>query len=134
RPGEAPAGPAWKETADYTNDIGEAFTINEYFAARPEMMLGRMRLSGRMYRDNEPTLESDKRDLAEALAQAVEKLPQSIYESQSHHVAEPTLEQTIPAPDYIKPNAHCAHDGLIVVREDNVLRQLTGLSTASLSR
>ena len=43
RPGEAPTGPAWKETAEYTNDIGEAFTINEYFAARPDMMLGQMR-------------------------------------------------------------------------------------------
>ncbi len=71
RPGEVPTGPAWKEVADYNNDLGENFTINEYFAARPEMMLGRMRLSGRMYRDNEPTLESDKRDLGEALAQAV---------------------------------------------------------------
>ncbi len=68
--GEAPTGAVWKETADYANDIGEAFTLNEYFATRPEMMLGRMRLSGRMYRDNEPTLESDKRDLGEALAQA----------------------------------------------------------------
>lgn len=134
RPGEAPAGPAWKETADYTNDIGEAFTINEYYAARPERMLGRMRLSGRMYRDNEPTLESDKRDLGEALAQAVEKLPQNIYESQSHHVAEPTLEQTIPAPDYIKPNAYCVRDGLIWVREDDVLRQLTDLPVETRSR
>ena len=50
RPGEAPTGTAWKETADYTNDIGEAFTLNEYFAARPEMMLGQMRLGGGMYR------------------------------------------------------------------------------------
>ena len=67
RPGEALTGPAWKETADYTNDLGENFTINEYFAARPEMMLGRMRLSGRMYRDNEPTLEPGGRNLSEAL-------------------------------------------------------------------
>jgi len=87
-----------------------------------------------MYRDNEPTLESDKRDLAEALAQAVEKLPQGVYQSQSHHVAEPTQEQTIPAPDYIKPNAYCVHDGLIWVREDNVLRQLTGLPTETRAR
>ena len=28
RPGESPTGPAWKETASYTNDIGESFTIN----------------------------------------------------------------------------------------------------------
>jgi len=41
RPGEAPTGIAWKETGDYTNDLGEGFTLNEYFVSRPEMMLGR---------------------------------------------------------------------------------------------
>jgi len=66
-PAKRPPAIAWKETGDYTNDLGEGFTLNEYFVSRPEMMLGRMRLSGRMYRDNEPTLESDKRDLSEAL-------------------------------------------------------------------
>src|SRR5439155_1356646 len=83
---------------DYTNDRGENFSINEYFAARPEMMLGRMRLSGRMYRDNEPTLEPDGRNLSEALSQAVERLPQKIYQADVQQLAEPTLEQTIPAP------------------------------------
>src|SRR6266536_3172794 len=134
RPGEAPAGPAWKETADYTNDLGENFTVNEYFATRPEMMLGRMRLSGRMYRDNEPTLEPDGRSLSEALSQAVERLPQNRYQANVHQLVEPTLEQTIPAPDYIKPNAYCVHDGLIWVREDDVLRQLTGWPTETRSR
>ncbi len=134
RPGEAPAGPAWKETADYTNDLGENFTINEYFATRPEMMLGRMRLSGRMYRDNEPTLEPDGRNLSEALSQAVERLPQNRYQANVHKLAEPTLEQTIPAPDYIKPNAYCVHDGLVWVREDDVLRQLTGWPVETRSR
>ncbi len=127
RAGEAPTGPAWKQTTDYSNDLGEAFTINEYFAARPEMMLGQMRLVGRMYRDNEPTLEPDGRDLADALKQAVERLPQNIYQSQSQQVAEPTLDQTIPAPDYTKPNAYCLHDGMVCVREDTVLRPLSDL-------
>ncbi len=134
RPGEAPVGPAWKEVADYNNDLGENFTINEYFAARPEMMLGRMRLSGRMYRDNEPTLESDKRDLSEALAQAIEKLPQNIYESQAHRVAEPTFDQTLPAPDYVKPNAYCIYDGMVCIREENVLRPLNDLPSETRSR
>ncbi|MBI3414867.1 MAG: DEAD/DEAH box helicase family protein [Verrucomicrobia bacterium] len=134
RPGEAPTGPAWKETADYANDIGEDFNLNEYFATRPEMMLGRMRLSGRMYRDNEPTLESDKRDLGEALAQAVARLPQTIYESQTRQVAEPTFDQTVPAPDYIKPNAYCLHDGMVCIREENVLRPLTDLPSETRSR
>jgi len=127
RAGEAPTGPAWKQTGDYSNDLGEAFTINEYFAARSEMMLGQMRLVGRMYRDNEPTLEPDGRDLADALNQAVERLPQNIYQSQSQQVTEPTLDQTIPAPDYIKPNAYCLHDGMVCVREDTVLRPLSDL-------
>src|SRR2546425_609782 len=132
RPGEAPVGPAWKETADYTNDLDENFNINEYFAARPEMMLGRMRLSGRMYRDNEPTLEPDGRNLSESLSQAVERLPQNIYNV--HQLAEPTLEQTIPAPDYIKPNAYCVHDGLVCIREDAVLHLLNDLPSETRSR
>jgi N12 class adenine-specific DNA methylase len=131
---EAPTGPAWKSTADYSNDLGEAFSINEYFAARPEMMLGQMRLVGRMYRDNEPTLEPDGRDLADALKQAVERLPENIYQTHSHQVAEPTLEQTIPAPDYIKPNAYCLHDGMVCVREDTVLRPLSDLPSETRAR
>jgi N12 class adenine-specific DNA methylase/SAM-dependent methyltransferase len=134
RPGEAPTGPSWKQTAGYTNDTGEAFTINEYFASRSDMMLGRMKLTGRMYRDNEPTLEPDGRSLADALAQAVEKLPQGIYESQAHPVAAPTLDETIPAPDCVKPNAYCTHDGMICIREENVLRPLTDLPSETRSR
>ncbi len=134
RPGEAPTGPAWKETASHTNDTGEAFTINEYFAARPEMMLGRMRLTGRMYRDHEPTLEPDGRNLTEALAQAIARLPQAIYESPTRRVAAPSLDDTIPAPDYVKPNAYCVHDGMVCLREDNVLRPLTDLSAEMRSR
>ncbi|MBI3867438.1 MAG: DEAD/DEAH box helicase family protein [Verrucomicrobia bacterium] len=134
RPGEAPNGAAWKEAADYANNIGESFNLNEYFATRPEMMLGRMRLSGRMYRDNEPTLESDKRDLGEALAQAVERLPQNIYQAHAQQVTEPTLEQTIPAPDFVKPNAYCLHDGMVCIREDDVLRPLTDLPSETRSR
>jgi N12 class adenine-specific DNA methylase len=134
RPGEAPTGTAWKETADYTNDLGEGFTLNQYFVSRPEMMLGRLRLSGRMYRDNEPTLESDKRDLGEALTEAVARLPQNIYQSQAQQVAEPTLEQTIPAPDFVKPNAYCLHNGMVCIREDDVLRPLTDLPSETRSR
>src|SRR4051812_4309253 len=79
----------WKATADYSNDLGENFVLNEYFVARPEMMLGTMRLAGRMYRDNEPTLEPDGRDLSEALAQAIARLPHNICQAQSQQVTEP---------------------------------------------
>ena len=134
RVGEIPTATAWKETASYNNDIGEAFTLNEYFAARPEMMLGKMRLGGGMYGGNEPTLEPDGRNLRDALAQAVERLPQGIYQAHAHQVAEPTLDQTIPAPDFVKPNAYCLHDGMVCIREDDVLRPLTDLPSETRSR
>jgi N12 class adenine-specific DNA methylase len=134
RPGEAPTGAIWKETANFTNDIGEAFTLNEYFAARPEMMLGQMRFGGGMYGGNEPTLEPDGRNLRDALAQAVERLPQDIYQTQAHQVAEPTLDQTIPAPDFVKPNAYCLHDGMVCIREEDALRPLTDLPSETRSR
>jgi len=134
RQGEAPMGTAWKETASYTNDIGEAFTLNEYFAARPEMMLGRMRLGGGMYGGNEPTLEPDERNLRDALAQAVERLPENIYETHAQQISEPTLDQTIPAPDFVKPNAYCLHDGMVCIREEDVLRPLTDLPSETRSR
>jgi integrase len=46
-PSELPNGPAWKTVAEITNSQGESIPVNEYFAARPEMMLGEMRLEER---------------------------------------------------------------------------------------
>jgi N12 class adenine-specific DNA methylase len=134
RPGEAPTGPAWRETASHTNDHGEAFTINEYFVARPEMMLGRMRLTGRMYRDNEPTLEPDGRRLSDALSQALERLPQNLRQAHAQPISEPVFEDTILAPDFVKPNAFCLHEGMVCIREENALQPLNGLPAGTRSR
>ncbi len=134
RPGEPPSGHNWKKIVDYTNNLGETITLNEYFAARPEMMLGRMRLSGGMYGSNEPTLEADGRTLGDALAQAIERLPQNIYQAHAQPVAEPTLDQAMPAPDVVKPNAYCLHDGMVCIREEDVLRPLTDMPSETRSR
>ncbi len=135
RPGEPPRGPAWKATVDFTSDRQEKFSINEYFAAHPEMMLGQMRLARGMYRDGEPVLAPDDRDLGEALAQAVARLPQNIYETQAESAAEKTFDPAIPAPDYIKPNAYCIHeDGRLCIHEDGVLRPLDDMPMETRSR
>lgn len=134
RPGEPPTGPAWKSLADHINDLGEAFTINEYFARRPEMMLGNMRYTGRMYHVHEPTLEPDGRHLSEALDRVIERLPQNIYEARTQQIAEPALDQTLPAPDVVKPNAYCLHDGMVCIREEDTLRPLNDLPIQTRSR
>jgi SAM-dependent methyltransferase len=133
-PGEAPRGPAWREVRDFTNHTQETIPINEYFVERPHMMLGHLQLSGRMYRDNEPTLEGGGRVLGDALATAIPELPAGIYRVQRVELAESTTEQTIPAPDFVKPNAYCIHDGIVCIREENVLRQLTDLPGETRSR
>ena len=81
-----------------------------------------------MYRDNEPTLVSDGRDLAEALAEAVSNLPQNIYRAQKQAVTPPTLDQTFPAPDYVKPNAFVMVHDEVAVRVGDSLKTLPGLT------
>jgi N12 class adenine-specific DNA methylase/SAM-dependent methyltransferase len=126
-PGETSSGPAWKETAEHVNAKGETIYINEYFVQRPQMMLGKTQLSGSMYRDNEPTLVSDGRDLAEALHEAVSNLPQDIYRAQKRTVAPPSLDQSFPAPDYVKPNAFVMVHDEVAVRIGDSLKTLPGL-------
>ncbi len=133
-PGETSQGPAWREVRDYTNHNWERIPTNEYFVERPHLMLGHLQLTGRMYRDNEPTLEGDGRVLADALAAAIPELPGGIYRAQRIELAEPTLEQSIPAPDYVKPNAYCLHDGMVCIREDTVLRPLNDLPSETRAR
>ena len=133
-PGEIPRGPVWRELRDHTNHNFERIPVNEYFAERPHMMLGHLQLTGSMYRENEPTLEGDGRVLGDALATAILELPAGIYRAQRIEVAEPTTEQPIPAPDFVKPNAYCVHDGIVCIREENILRRLTDLPSETRSR
>ena len=133
-PGESSRGPVWREVREFTNHNLENIPINEYFVERPHLMLGHMQLTGRMYRDNEPTLEGDGRVLGDALATAIPELPAGIYRAQRVQLTEPPIEQTIPAPDFVKPNAYCIHDGIVCIREENVLRQLTDLPNETRSR
>ncbi len=134
QPGETPRGPAWRAVQDFTNHNWEKIPINEYFVERPHLMLGHLQLTGRMYRDNEPTLEPDGRVLGDALGAAVPELPTGIYRAQRVELAESAPEQTIPAPDVVKPNAFCIHEGIVCIREENVLRRLSDLPSETRSR
>ena len=89
--------------------------LNEYFVARPEQMLGRMALEGRMYGRTEAALVSDGRDLTEALQEAIDRLPAKIYHGVKLDVAAADKKISIPAPDDIKPNAYA----LVETKEGN---------------
>ena len=135
RAGEPPHGPAWKSAVDFANERGEKFVINEYFATHPHMMLGTMRLARGMYRQGEPVLVPDDRDLGDALTQTVARLPQNIYQIGTAAVAKKAFDPAIPAPEDIKPNAYCVHeDGRLCLNEDGVLRPLDDLPVETRSR
>jgi N12 class adenine-specific DNA methylase len=127
-PGELPQGPAWKQLTEITNSTGEALSINEYFAERPQMMLGEMRLEGRMYGRSEAALIGNGRDLGEPLHAAIGLLPAGVFHRQRIQVAAPTVEQTFPAPDSVKPNAYALVNGAIAIRVGEEMRVLGELN------
>ena len=129
RPLEIARGESWSNTVDYTNAAGETFRLNEYFAKYPHMMLGEMRLEGRMYSRNEPTLGDNGRDLKITLAEAVKSLPANIYQALNRSQGLDVADQTIPAPGEVKPNAYTIHEDEVAIREGNQLVPLPHLPT-----
>ncbi|HEX5400432.1 MAG TPA: hypothetical protein VFY06_15395, partial [Verrucomicrobiae bacterium] len=126
---ETAKGEKWEKVVPHTSTNGEVIPINEYFFNNQHMMLGEMQLKGRMYSRNEPTLVSNGRDIKEALAEAVKKLPLGIYEPLNRSPDVNTAEQVIPAPGHVKPNAYTLHDDEIAIREGDKLVSLGHLPT-----
>lgn len=137
-PGQSPSGPAWQESVAYTNSQGEEMVLNEYFVAHPRQMLGTMTLEGRMYGRQEATLTSDGRDLTKALSEAMERLPEKIYQAPQTGL-DPSMEvAAIPAPSDIKPNAYALIDTdlgtQVAVREGNELIPIPDLPSSVANR
>ncbi|HEY3856448.1 MAG TPA: hypothetical protein VGO67_18850 [Verrucomicrobiae bacterium] len=133
-PGEIPQSPAWKAISEITNSLEEVISVNEYFATHPEMMLGEMRLAGRMYQRGEPTLEANGRDLTEQLKEAVARLPVNVFHARQFQMATTAQEQSYPAPEEVKPNAYCIVQGNVCVREGDSVRVLTDLNSQTRKR
>jgi len=126
--GEKPSGPSWLTLAEHSNRDGQTFQINEYFAANPHMMLGYMANAGTMYRNNEPALVPDGRDLTVGLREAIAALPQNVYaERQQANVTRGAAADAIFAPDYLKENAYTLHAGVIAIRIGAVLKPVKDL-------
>ena len=133
-PGEAPSGPAWQALGEITNSQGETMAVNEYFAAHPEMMLGEMRLEGRMYGRSEPTLVGNCVPLEQRLAEAIARLPANVFCMENSRAAPVPPAQSFPAPEHIKPNAYALVNDRIAVRDNGHLRLLTDISSQAARR
>jgi len=85
--GETPAGAAWNSLKEVQTPEGPTL-INEYFADRPEMVLGRNSLQGKMYRSDEYTVLPFDGNIEDHFAKAAEHLPGGIYDSSKSPTAE----------------------------------------------
>jgi N12 class adenine-specific DNA methylase len=81
-PKETATGEDWAGVTEIDTPDGKV-AVNDYFARHPEMMLGQMGLQGSQYHENQAALKSDGRDITQALAEAIQHLPQNIYERAS---------------------------------------------------
>lgn len=62
-----------------TEKTEQGYEVNSYFVRHPEMVLGTFSLENRMYGALDVTVKSDGRNLSEALAEAIERLPENFY-------------------------------------------------------
>ncbi len=74
-PGETPQDLSWVDTEEITTEAGDAIRINKHFAKNPGMVLGKLARTGSMYGNQEVTVESDGREIGQALQDAIAQLP-----------------------------------------------------------
>ena len=127
--GIAPNDIAWtklEETSILDSD-GRPLKINEYYAQRPELMLGE--LSDDKLYPGRLALKGDGRDISEAIKQAFATMPVGIYEER---LKLETKTQRILIPPEIqstaKQNGHVMYDGELMIRTGDYLEPsgLTG--------
>lgn len=111
---EKPCGHDWRKLAEHVNADGTKFQINQYFTRHPQMMCGTLATKSTIYRKDEPALLPDSRDLANALRQAVQSLPQGIFHAlRLNRLERPQEPDIIPAPHGTKQGAFALHEGQI---------------------
>lgn len=101
------------ETWLATGKTEEGYEINQYFIDHPEMVLGTLKEEQGLYGGIDTTVKPDGRDLKDALAEAIQNLPQSFYQNPETSPAE---EQTTEVDYNVKPLCYKAENGRLYMR------------------
>ena len=119
-PEEAPGGYSFLDTSDVPTADGGATTVNEYYAAHPEMLLGKLTLEGKMYGAGQQTLKGDL--TPEILQAAIDKLPRGIFREWKPET--PVFEGSgyVTLGDAVKDGGYDVKDGVVVRRDGNIYR------------
>ena len=101
------------ERAELLGAIRLPYEINQYFIDHPEMVLGTLKEEQGLYGGIDTTVKPDGRDLKDALAEAIQNLPQSFYQNPDTSPAE---EQTTEVDYNVKPLCYKAENGRLYMR------------------
>ena len=96
-----------------TGKTAEGYEINNYFLAHPEMVLGTLAEEHGLYGGIDTTVKPDGRDLQDALAEAIQHLPQSFY---ANPETPPEQERETEADYNVKPFCYKAERGKLYQR------------------
>ena len=96
-----------------TGKTEEGFEVNNYFLKHPEMVLGTFAKEHGLYNSEGITVKPDGRPLSEALTEAIEKLPQGIFDAPQES---PEVEQTTEVDYNVKPLCYKAESGRLYMR------------------
>lgn len=130
-PGEKAAGQAWQELAEVDTPEGKTL-VNEYFAAHPEMVLGKHSLTGKMYHSGGYTVLPIDGDIEQHFTAAVQNLPENIYSEKAEPQA--TTSAKVQEPDY---DPKSKKEGGLYIDDNGVLRQLedgVGIDIAAIKK
>lgn len=108
----------------YLGETSEGIPINQYFADNPEMVLGKMEYSTKMYGGKNTTctpFEGEK--LSEQLDKAVSRLKTNIALNKRTENQE-KAQGVIPATEDVHNFTHTIIDGKVYFRENDVMREI----------
>ena len=120
-PGAQPSAEQWRRLEAIDSEDGP-IEVNEYFARHPEMMLGRMKLSGTMYRGAEPTLEGEL--TPDRLSRAIAALPEGAFIPRDK--GRPPPRSVLPGESFdgVKDGAFAEQGGQILLRHGETLQPI----------
>ena len=99
-----------------TGKTEEGYEINNYFLAHPEMILGTLAEEHGLYGGIDTTVKPDGRNLQDALAEAIQHLPQSFYINPE---TPPDQERETEVDYNVKPFCYKAERGKLYQRVDD---------------
>ena len=99
-----------------TGKTAEGYEINNYFLAHPEMILGTLAEEHGLYGGIDTTVKPDGRNLQDALAEAIQHLPQSFYINPE---TPPDQERETEVDYNVKPFCYKAERGKLYQRVDD---------------